>query len=44
MLFGKLAGKLRLTVRATRDRETTKRAPSPSFYELMALGDADAQN
>jgi len=44
MLVGNLAGKLRLTVRATRDRETIKRAPTASFYDIMALGDPDGQN
>jgi hypothetical protein len=47
MLVGNLAGKLRLTVRATLDRETTKSGVAPaSYYDLMALqqGDADAQN
>ena len=47
MLVGNLAGKLRLTVRATRDREATKASASPpSYYDFMALqqGDTDAQN
>ncbi len=46
MLVGNLAGKLRLTVRATRDRETVKATPRPtSFYDLMDLrqGGDDAE-